>query len=286
MQGKRPARLSKTFVERIAEPGRYGDGRAGFGLSLLVKPRAAGGWSKTFSQRLEIEGKRVILGLGSAELVTLEEARARAKANKRAVIAGKNTKAVKASMPIFRDAALAALKVDGKDWRSERTGAIWLASMEHHVFPALGKRPVNEIVAADIVAVLRAPDLESKPATARKVNQRIAAVFANAVLVGHRTDNPATGTAKAVSKATTTNHKAVPWRQVADALDAVRSSDAWAGTKDALEFLTLTAARSGEVRGATWNEIDLGACPRIRSWRRKTPRNSLFTAIWTLSWSN
>ena len=106
------------------------------------------------------------------------------------------------------------------------------------------------------------------------------------MLVGNRTDNPANGTAKAVSKAKTTNHKAVPFAKVAAALDTVRSSDAWDGTKDALEFLTLTATRSGEVRGAVWSEVDLGACPRIRSWRRKTPRNSLCTAIWTLSWSN
>ena len=214
MQGKHPARLSKTFVERVAHAGRYGDSRAGFGLSLLVKPRAAGvGWSKTWSQRLEIDGKRVLFGLGAYPVVTLEEARARALDNKRAVMSGKHPGRVRASMPTFRDAALAALKEVGKKWRSERAGGIWLASLETYVFPALGKRPVNDIVAADIVAVLRAPALADKPATAGKVQQRIAAVFANAVLVGNRTDNPATGTAKAVSKAPASNHKAVPWRQ-------------------------------------------------------------------------
>ena len=260
MQAKHPARLSKTFVERVAHAGRYGDSRAGFGLSLLVKPRAAGvGWSKTWSQRLEIDGKRVLFGLGAYPVVTLEEARARALDNKRAVMSGKHPGRVRASMPTFRDAALAALKEVGKKWRSERAGGIWLASLETYVFPALGKRPVNDIVAADIVAVLRAPALADKPATAGKVQQRIAAVFANAVLVGNRTDNPATGTAKAVSKAKTTNHKAVPFAKVAAALDAVRSSDAWDGTKDALEFLTLTATRSGEVRGAVWSEVDLEA---------------------------
>ena len=257
MQGKRPARLSKSFVERVAEPGRYGDGRQGLGLSLLVKPRAAGGWSKTFSQRVQIGADRVILALGAYPVVTLDAARARALANKQAVMAGKHPGRVRASMPTFQEAAHVALKVEGKDWTNERTGAIWLASMERHVFPAIGKRPVNEIVSAEIVALLRAPALAARPPTARKVNQRINSVFSNAVLEGHRTDNPASMTARAVSKAKTTSHKAVPWRQVADALGAVRSSDAWDGTKDALEFLTLTATRSGEVRGAVWSEVDL-----------------------------
>ena len=188
---------------------------------------------------------------------TLEAARARALDNKRAVMAGKNPKVVKNTTPTFKAAALAFIGLSAPKWDNEKTVKVWTSTLERYAFPALGKRPVNDIVAADIVAVLRAPALASKPATARKVSQRIGAVFANVVLEGHRTDNPSTGTAAAVGTAKTTHHKAVSWRGVAAALDTVRSSGAWAGTVDAIEFLTLTATRSGEVRGARWSEVDL-----------------------------
>ncbi len=54
------------------------------------------------------------------------------------------------------------------------------------------------------------------------------------------------------------HHKALPWRDVPEAIKAVRESGAWSATKLGFEFLVLTAARSGEVRGATWDEIDFG----------------------------
>ena len=75
---KHPARLSRTFVERVTQEGRFGEGRGGHGLSLLVKQRVKGGWSKSWSQRIIINGKPVNIGLGPYPIVTLEEARAEA----------------------------------------------------------------------------------------------------------------------------------------------------------------------------------------------------------------
>ena len=66
---QRPTRLSESFIRTVKVASRYGDGRGGYGLSLLVKPRADGGLSKTFAQRLRIHGKPVFIGLGAWPLV-------------------------------------------------------------------------------------------------------------------------------------------------------------------------------------------------------------------------
>ena len=80
--------LSATFVKTVTRPGRYGDGRGGHGLSLLVKPMKCGGQSRTWSQRLRINGKPVSIGLGSYPVVTLAEARRVALENRRALSMG------------------------------------------------------------------------------------------------------------------------------------------------------------------------------------------------------
>ena len=73
---ERPRKLSASFVKTVRRPGRYGDGRGGYGLSLLVKPTSTGRISRTWAQRLYINGKAVNLALGAYPLVTLKEARA------------------------------------------------------------------------------------------------------------------------------------------------------------------------------------------------------------------
>ena len=86
----RPRVLTAAFVRSISRPGRYGDGRGGHGLSLLVKPTANGRWSKTWAQRLRIGGRTVSLGLGSYPAVSLALARERALANRQAVEEGRD----------------------------------------------------------------------------------------------------------------------------------------------------------------------------------------------------
>ena len=81
---KRPATLTARFVETVNVPGRYGDGRGGHGLSLLVKPMlSTGRLSKSWSQRIRIAGKETNIGMGSYPVVTLAEARRAALANRR-----------------------------------------------------------------------------------------------------------------------------------------------------------------------------------------------------------
>ena len=85
----RPKTLTAAFVRTVSTPGRYGDGRGGHGLSLLVKPTKTGRWSKSWSQRLYIDGKPIMVGLGSYPVVPLADARQRALANRQTVERGK-----------------------------------------------------------------------------------------------------------------------------------------------------------------------------------------------------
>ena len=127
--------------------------------------------------------------------------------------------------------------------------------------PHIGNKLVFEITSADLLRVLT-PIWHDKPETARRVWQRISAVMKWAVAMQHRPDNPAgdaLGQALGRQQAAVRHMPALPRGNVAAAIKAVRTSRAWIGTKLAFHFLVLTAARSGEVRSATWNEIDLDA---------------------------
>ena len=114
---------------------------------------------------------------------------------------------------------------------------------------------------ADVLAILT-PIWHDKPETARRVRQRIGAVMKWAVAMGYRPNNPAgdaLGQALGRQRAVVQHMRALPHGEVADALATVRTSRALVTTKDAFELLVLTAARSGEVRLATWDEMDLNA---------------------------
>ena len=116
----RPVRLSTTFVKGCRTSGRYGDGRGGHGLSLLVKPMAAGGLSKTWAQRLRLNGKPIDIGLGSYPVVTLEEARQAAIENTRTARAGIDPAADRrrrTSIPTFRQAAEQVIEINAASWK-------------------------------------------------------------------------------------------------------------------------------------------------------------------------
>ena len=257
---KRPQKLSAAFVKTVKRPGRYGDGRGGFGLSLLVKPTTTGRLSKTWSQRLRINGHPVNVGLGAYPMVTLAEAREKALENRRAVAQGRDPRS--GGIPTFAEAAETVIAIHSPSWRSRgKYEAQWRGTLRNHAMPRLGHKRVNEITTADVMGVLLANDFwNRKRVTARVVRQRIGAVMKWAGAQGHREDNPA---GDAISAALPKNsvrvrhQRALPHGEVAAALDRVRASDALASTKLALAFLVLTACRSGEVRRARWSEIDL-----------------------------
>ena len=98
---ERPRRLSAAFVQTITTPGRYGDGRGGFGLSLLVKPTMSGRISRSWAQRLRIDDRPVNIGLGSYRIVTFARARELALANARIVEAGGDPRRKPKATPTF-----------------------------------------------------------------------------------------------------------------------------------------------------------------------------------------
>ena len=273
---KRPKKLSAAFVKTVKPPGRYGDGRGGFGLSLLVKPTTTGRLSKTWSQRLRIHGHPVNVGLGAYPVVTLAEAREKALKNRRTVAQGRDPRS--GGIPTFAEAVETVIAIHRPTWRSgSRYEAQWRGTLRRYALPRIGQKPVHEITTADVMGVLLADDFwNRKRVTARVVRQRIGAVMKWAVAQGFRKDNPAgdaIGAALPKNGVRVRHQRALPHAEVEAAVERIRASNALASTKLALEMLVLTACRSGEVRRARWPEFDLeGAVWTIPEDRTKSGR--------------
>ena len=255
---RRPRILSAAFVRTVTRPGRYGDGRGGYGLSLLVKPMANGRLSKTWSQRVRFHGRVTNIGLGAYPIVSLAEARKKAVANRRTIEAGLDPRGSR--VPSFSQATEKVIAIHAAGWKpGGKSEAQWRASLTTYAYPRLGRRGVDRITTADVMACL-VPIWHTRPETARRVRQRIGAVMRWAIAQGYRTDNPA---GDAIAAALPSNmgrrrhHRALPHADVAASVARVRASGAYPTTVLAFEFLVLTACRSGEVRGAQWDEINL-----------------------------
>ena len=253
---KRPKILSASFVRTINQPGRYGDGRGGHGLSLLVKPMTNGRLSKTWSQRLLINGKPVNIGLGAYPLVLLAEARGKALENRQTLLKGRDPRG---SMPLFSQAAEEVIRIHAIGWRDGGKSANqWRASLRDYVLPRIGHKRINAITTSDILALLL-PHWHDRTETMRRVKQRIGAVMKWAIANGYREDDPTITLSAALPKngVVRNHHKALPYAEVGSAIEKVRSSGAYWATVACFEFMTLTAVRSGEARLARWDDIDL-----------------------------
>ena len=257
---ERPRQLSAAFVKTIREAGAYGDGRGGHGLTLLVK-MGAGRVTKSWYQRIRIGGRAVNMGLGAYPVVTLAAARAKALGNAQIVAEGRDPRQRASTVPTFGEAAQQVIALNAPNWRDGgKSAGQWTASLRDYAMSRLGGRPVDRITTADVMAVLL-PIWNDKRETARRVRQRMSAIFKWAVAQGYRDDNPAgdaIGAALPKGGAQREHQRALPHGEIAGALRAIRDTGAWPATKLALEFIALTACRSGEVRGAKWGEIDLG----------------------------
>ena len=198
----------------------------------------------------------------STPSVTLNEARQAAIDNVRAVRAGVDVLADrkrKTAVPTFADAGEKVIELHVPTWKDgSRTAAIWRSRLAEHAHPVIGSKRVDRVTSADVLDVLM-PVWATRRETARKLRQYISAIMAWAVVQGYRDNNPAAGEAIAAALpkggAPRVHQRALPYASVRDALDSVRQSEAYEVTKLAVEFLTLTACRSGEVRGARWDEV-------------------------------
>lgn len=251
-------RVTAARAKSIRKPGLY---RADTTLYL----RVARGGSKQWVQRIMIHGHRHDLGLGPFPLVSLSKAREKAIQNRVAVHEGRNPLAEKraaqrrAGIPTFRQAAKETYAVLRPRWRSAKVAANWMQQLERHAFKTLGDLPVDRISRKQILAVLT-PIWTSKPETARRVRRHIKATLQWCIAHGHADSNAAgEGIDGALPKmpAVKAHFRALPYSQVASALQRVQASGASDAGKLALRFLVLTAARPGEVRGALWTEIDV-----------------------------
>ena len=259
----RPNVLSATFVKNVRQPGRYGDGHGGHGLSLLVTQRKNGRLSKRWTQRVRIDGKYTSLGLGVWPAVTLAEARRRAIKNRQILEEGHNPR--RKNAPSFREAAQTVIELRIPTWRNGgKSAKQWQQSLERYVYPHIGDKSVADVNSADVLSILT-PHWHHRAETMRRVKQRIGAVLGWAVAAGHRTDNPARGPVieSALPRVNgKQRQRALPHAEVAEALRIVESSKAYRSTILATKFVTLTATRSGEARLARWPEMDMKA----RTW--------------------
>ncbi|WP_146590134.1 tyrosine-type recombinase/integrase [Puniceibacterium confluentis] len=253
--GRHPDKaLSAAFVRTVTEPGKYADGN---GLLLKVEPTGARRWV----QRIVIRGKRTEIGLGPTSLVSLAEARDIALQNRKLARQGgdplKARREAEAVMT-FEEAARKVYEIHRPGWRNAKHAAQFISTLETYTFPRLGNQKVTDITAADVLAVLT-PIWLDKPETARRVRQRIGTVMKWTVAKGWRQDNPAEAISQALPKQTGVkeHRKALPYAEVNGCIAAMKASNAGITTKLALEFVILTACRSGEVRLAEWSEVDL-----------------------------
>ena len=160
-----------------------------------------------------------------------------------------------------RKAAELVIATQRAGWRDNRSEAQWRSSLRAYVYPRFGDRRVDQIKTADVLAVLQ-PHWHEKFTTMKRVRQRIGAVMKWSIAQGYRGDDPAGPelTAALPKNGRRKEHlKALPHGEVGAALASIRATGACPALKFAVEFAVLTAARSGEVRGATWNEINLDA---------------------------
>ena len=248
-----------TVKAALANPGTYQDGD---GLFLKVDKRGGASWTL----RLQRDGKRQDIGLGSARLLTLADARSKASELRKAVkferrdvlVEKKDEKAAKVT---FREAAHQYHSENKAGWKSAVYTRQWLASLENYAFPKLGNVPTGGIMAADIITVLT-PIWQQIPETARQVRNRICTVLDYAHAKGWRSTEAPSGNGSLKAGRglprqvkQQENRKAMPYVAVPSFLTVLRRKPSYG--RLALELLVLTGVRSQEVRLATWGEIDL-----------------------------
>jgi integrase len=253
--------LSAVKVRGPLPAGKHHDG-GGLGLYLRVEANDSRFWV----QRITIAGKRREMGLGSPPLITLAMAREKAIENKRMALAGTDPIAAKRRrvevMTFARAVELyLSAKVDG--FRSDKHRKQWRATLDTYAVPVIGAMPIDAIEPRDVLRILH-PIWAEKTETASRLRGRIEAILSWATVAGHRAgDNPARWKGnlsellpKPSKVADSGNHPALPLADLPRWWADLCKREGMAAR--ALQFAVLTCARSGEIRGMTWAEVDFG----------------------------
>jgi integrase len=248
------SKLTAVAIRNLKEPGRYSDGE---GLILKFVGPGKGSWI----MRVQAGGKRRDIGIGSLAVVSLGEARELAREIRKQMKAGIDVlaerKKERLEIPTFRAAATLVHAEHKAAWKNGKHQAQWINTLESYVFPALGDKLVSQIEGPAIRDVL-APIWLTKPETARRVRQRIVAVLDWSCAKGFReAEAPMRSVMRGLPRQPKKHghFEAMPFRELPDFLVWLR--ERLSVGRIALEFLILTAARSGEVRGCCWGELDL-----------------------------
>jgi integrase len=252
----KPAQVRKLITDG-GPPGRYGDGG---NLFLFVKPGGGASWVL----RWKYHGRRRDMGLGRARDLPLADARALAAEARRQIQLGNDPIELRRQATerrrqrlTFGEVAEQVVQQRASNGDSTKTLEGWRQQLAY-ALPTIGARPVDSVTRADVLRVLE-PIWSTKHETAKRVRWRIEAVLdAAAARELRSTENPARWPVLkpilGASRKRTQHHAALDWREVPAFMAKLREQDRLAAR--ALEFAVLTAARTGEVLGATWDEID------------------------------
>lgn len=260
--------LSALQVSRLTQPGHHSVGGV-TGMYLYVTSTGARSWVL----RTMIGSKRRHMGLGAFPAVTLAMAREKARVARDEVQVGTDPIAARKhtasklmaeqlNAMTFEQAATAYIEAHGDTWKNPKHRAQWSSTLATYAFPVLGSLQTAQVTQTHVLAVLE-PIWKTKNETAARLRGRVEAILDWATVRGYREgENPARWKGRldkllpAPTKVQkTVHHKAVPIDEVPQFMRELRGKEGIATR--ALEFTVLTAARSGEVRGATWAEIDL-----------------------------
>ncbi len=254
------AKLTARGVQgKNLKPGMHADGG---GLYLCVGKGGAKSWiyRGTVKGRQTAKGApyRVEVGLGAVSLVPLADAREIALRYRKAARAGTNPLDLKHRESItFEDAARQVYEGLLPTWKNAKHAETWIKTVQAHAFPIFGRAPIEHVTTADVMRVLM-PIWVSKHETAKRLSQRLTTIFDWAKAKGlYPNENPVHGVKKALPpvKLVKAHLPALPWAEVPAFMRDLSERDGLSART--LEFLILTAARSGEARGARWDEIDL-----------------------------
>jgi integrase len=250
-------KLTAVEVAKLTTPGRYGDG---LGLWLQITQSTNGeGVTKSWLFRYMRHGRARQMGLGALHTVSLAEARARAKAARKAILDGDDpielkrrkrdeARAGSAERMLFKDAAQRFLDLHRAEWKNPKHRQQWENTLKAYAYPTLGSRPISVIDGALITEAL-ASIWTKKPETARRVKQRIERVRQ---WVKDGMPLPRRGASRLVK-----HHPAMPFAGLPAFMADLRARPGISART--LEFTILTVARTADTIGAKWKEIDLEA---------------------------
>jgi integrase len=253
---------------------------------LMCEPSPSGGkWTMRFVS--PISHKRRAMGLGTYPMVSIAEVRELAREQRKLIAKGidpiadreRNAAILKSepSVPTFEEAAQLVHANLKPSWRNTKHAAQWIATLQTYAYPTIGKKLLTDILPKDCAEALN-PIWLIKPDTASRTKQRMHAVFAWAWAHGHIGANPVDVVDYLLPKQNGNGKEhqpAMPWQDCASFIAEHLSKRAPGDSvRAALEFLILTAARSGEVREMTWDEVDFDK----RLWI--VPANRTKTGVW------